>query len=61
MKIEQMTEEQVRKAYSGFIPDSVRAKMNANRAPTPAEIEAARALLEKAGALEKSPAKSRKE
>lgn len=47
MNVEKMTEEQIRKAYSGFIPDSVRARMAANRAPTDAEIEAARALIAK--------------
>jgi hypothetical protein len=47
MNYAKMTEEQVRKTFSGFIPDKVRAQMSANREPTPAEIEAARALIAK--------------
>ena len=47
MNIAKMTEEQIRKAYSGFIPPKVRAQMDAHREPTEAEIEAARALLAK--------------
>lgn len=47
MNYAKMTEEQIRKAYSGFIPDKVRAQMAANREPTEAEIEAARALIAK--------------
>ena len=47
MNYAKMTEEQIRKAYSGFIPPVVRAQMSANREPTEAEIEAARALLAK--------------
>jgi hypothetical protein len=48
MKLEQMTDEQVRKMYSGFIPDKIRARMAAVRQPTEAEIEAARALIARA-------------
>lgn len=47
MKLDGMTEEAVRKAYSGFLPPKVAAQLKANRAPTEAEIEAARALLAK--------------
>lgn len=47
MNYAKMTEEQIRKMYSGFIPPKVRAEMSANREPTPAEIEAARALIAK--------------
>lgn len=51
MNYAKMTEEQIRKAYSGFLPPKIAAQMKANREPTQAELDAARALLEKAGVL----------
>jgi hypothetical protein len=47
MKLEAMTEEAVRKAYSGFLPPKIAAQMKAKAEPTEAEIAAARALLAK--------------
>ena len=47
MKLDGMTEEAVRKAYSGFLPPKIAAQMKAKAEPTEAEIAAARALLAK--------------
>jgi hypothetical protein len=47
MNVSNMTEEAVRKAYSGFLPPSVAAQLKAKTEPTEAEIAAARALLAK--------------
>lgn len=47
MNVSNLTEEQARKMWSGFIPPKIAAELKANRAPTEAEIEAARALLAK--------------
>jgi hypothetical protein len=55
MNYAKMTEEQIRKAYSGFIPPMVRAQMSANREPTEAEIEAARALIAKVEGPKRRP------
>lgn len=43
------TEDEARRLFSGFVPPKIRAQLDANREPTPAEIEAARALLAKVG------------
>jgi hypothetical protein len=59
MKLETMTEEAVRKAYSGFLPPKIAAQMKASRAPTQEELDAARALLEKAGVLPSEQTKRR--
>lgn len=55
MKLDGMTEEAVRKAYSGFLPPKVRAQMSANREPTPAELDAARALIARAEGSKRRP------
>jgi len=55
MNYAKMTEEQIRKAYSGFIPPKVREQMSANREPTEAEIEAARALIAKVEGPKRRP------
>lgn len=47
MKIDGMTEEAVRKVYSGFLPAKIAAQMKAKSEPTEADIAAARALLAK--------------
>ena len=47
MDVSKMTEIEIRKMYSGFIPPKLRAQLDANREPSEAEIAAAKALLAK--------------
>lgn len=47
MKLEAMTEEAVRKMYSGFLPPKIAEQMKARTEPSEAEIAAARALIAK--------------
>ncbi len=42
-----MSEEAVRKMYSGFLPPNIAAQLNANADPTDEQVAAARALLAK--------------
>jgi hypothetical protein len=49
MKIDpKMSEEAVRKMYSGFLPAKIAAQLIANKEPTEEQIAAARALIAKA-------------
>lgn len=47
MKLDGMTEEAVRKAYSGFLPPKIAAQLKAKAEPSEADIAAARALIAK--------------
>jgi hypothetical protein len=47
MKLDGMTEEAVRKMYSGFLPAKIAAQMKEKAEPTDDQIAAARALLAK--------------
>lgn len=47
MKLDGMTEEAVRKMYSGFLPPKIAAQMKEKAEPTDDQIAAARALLAK--------------
>jgi len=48
MKLDGMTEEAVRKMYSGFLPAKIAAQMKAKAEPSEADIAAARALIARA-------------
>lgn len=59
MKLDGMTQEAVRKAYSGFLPPKIAAQLKAKAEPTEAEIEAARALLAKVDGGKRGPGRPR--